>query len=144
MEHRLDIFEVLKQINQKNFNYLETLDDETKKGFVPYVVYQWLQSSNDAKQIEMLNHINPMVFTLGEHPDLLFRLFCISSTNKYQKYSWIFKKFAKDDSNTIISQFLGCSKRVADHYKDMYTIDNVKEMAERLGYTDKEIQKLKL
>jgi hypothetical protein len=54
------------------------------------------------------------------------------------------KKFAKDDSNTIISQFLGCSKRVADHYKDMYTIEDVKEMAERLGYTDKEIQKLKL
>jgi hypothetical protein len=144
MKERLDIFEVLREINNKNYNYLDTIDDNLKKSFTPYVVFQWLQSTDDSNQVLVLNHISPMLFDLQDHPELLFKLFCISSMNKYTRYSWIFPKSTKDDTLEILGKYLECSKRVATEYKEFYTIDDIKKMAQELGYQDAEIKKLKL
>lgn len=144
MKERLDIFEVLREINNKNYKYLDTLDDNLKKSFTPYVVFQWLQSTDEPNQILVLNHISPMIFDLQDHPELLFKLFCISSMNKYTRYSWIFPKATKDDSIDILSQYLECSPRNAKEYKEFYTKDDIIIMAKELGYQDAEIKKLKL
>lgn len=144
MKERLDIFEVLREINNKNYKYLDNLEDNLKKSFVPYVVFQWLQSTDEPNQMIILNHISPMLFDLQDHPELLFKLFCISSMNKYTRYSWIFPKATKDDSLDIISQYLDCSKRCAKEYKEFYTKDDIIIMAQELGYQDGEIKKLKL
>ena len=144
MKERLDIFEVLREINNKNYKYLDTLDDNLKKSFTPYVVFQWLQSTDEPNQILVLNHISPMIFDLQDHPELLFKLFCISSMNKYTRYSWIFAKATKDDSIDILSQYLECSPRNAKEYKEFYTKDDIIIMAKELGYQDAEIKKLKL
>jgi len=144
MKERLDIFEVLREINNKNYNYLDGIDDNLKKSFTPYVVFQWLQSTDDSNQVLVLNHISPMLFDLQDHPELLFKLFCISSMNKYTRYSWIFPKSTKDDTLEILGKYLECSKRVATEYKEFYTIDDIKQMAQELGYQDAEIKKLKL
>ena len=144
MKERLDIFEVLREINNKNYKYLDTLDDNLKKSFTPYVVFQWLQSTDEPNQILVLNHISPMIFDLQDHPELLFKLFCISSMNKYTRYSWIFPKATKDDSIDILSQYLECSPRNAKEYKELYTKDDITKMAQSLGYQDAEIKKLKL
>ena len=144
MKERLDIFEVLREINNKNYKYLDTLDDNLKKSFTPYVVFQWLQSTDEPNQMIILNHISPMIFDLQDHPELLFKLFCISSMNKYTRYSWIFPKATKDDSIDILSQYLECSPRNAKEYKEFYTKDDIIIMAKELGYQDAEIKKLKL
>lgn len=144
MKERLDIFEVLREINNKNYKYLDNLEDNLKKSFVPYVVFQWLQSTDEPNQMIILNHISPMLFDLQDHPELLFKLFCISSMNKYTRYSWIFPKATKDDSLDILSQYLDCSKRCAKEYKEFYTKDDIIIMAKELGYQDGEIKKLKL
>ena len=144
MKERLDIFEVLREINNKNYKYLDNLEDNLKKSFVPYVVFQWLQSTDEPNQMIILNHISPMLFDLQDHPELLFKLFCISSMNKYTRYSWIFPKATKDDSIDILSQYLECSPRNAKEYKEFYTKDDIIIMAKELGYQDAEIKKLKL
>jgi hypothetical protein len=64
--------------------------------------------------------------------------------NKYTRYSWIFPKSTKDDTLEILGKYLECSKRVATEYKEFYTIDDIKKMAQELGYQDAEIKKLKL
>lgn len=144
LNDKLDIFDVLKNINNKNFNYINDLSEDKKKMFSPYVVFQWLSSSNNPQQIMVLNHINRIMFKLQDHPTLIYKLFCISSVNKFEKYNWIYKKEAKDESTKIISEFLGCSFKVAKLYKKIYNNHDIQKMAKDLGYQDREIKDLKL
>lgn len=142
---RLDIFEVLKNINNKNYNYIQNLDNDQQKQFSPYIVNQWLCCSNNPLQVVLMDKlVNRKFFKLYKHPNLIYKLFCVAAVDKSARYTWLYKKAAKDDSIEIISQYLTCSMRDARRFKDYYSSTEIKEMAEVLGYQPAEIKKLKV
>lgn len=142
---KLDMFEVLNNINAKNYNYLESLDPEVSKQFTPYVVLSWLSSSTDPLQIMLLQEfVNKRFFQLTNHPKLLYKLFCVTANNRNMRYNWIYKKQAKSDRVEIISQYFKCSTRVAKLYEPLYSCDNIKQMVDDLGYQPVEVKKLKI
>lgn len=142
---KLDIFEVLNNINAKNYNYLDSLDPDVSKQFTPYVVLSWLSSSTDPLQIMLLQEfVNKRFFQLSNHPKLLYRLFCITANNRNMRYNWMYKKQAKSDRVDILSKYFNCSTRVAKLYDPLYSSDDITKMVESLGYQSAEIKKLKL
>lgn len=143
MAAKLDIFDVLRNINNKNYHYLDQVEDPS--AFTPFVVHSWISSSTDPLQIMLLDEfVNKRYFKLSAHPDLLYKLFCITARNKNMKYNWLYKKQSSNDALTIIAEYLKCSKREAKLHIDSFTLDDIKEMADELGYQPAEIKKLKL
>lgn len=140
-EEKLDIFDVLTNINKKNYHFYSNLDDRMKAMFSPYVVYNWMTSSPDPLQIILMDRIiGEKVFTLSDHKELLYKLFCVT-VNKPVRYEWIYKKNADNEKISIIAEYLNCSKRVAKLYNDFYDKNDITEMLQDMGYQDDEIKK---
>ena len=143
-DDKLDIFEVLTNINKKNYHYYSNLSDRMKSLFSPYLVYQWMTSTNDPLQMMLLDQlVSNKLFVLNNHKELLYKLLCIT-TNGNQRYSWIYKKSANNEKINVIAMYLGCSKREAKLHSDFFSSNDVKEMLFDMGFQDDEIKKLKL
>lgn len=139
----LNIFDVLSQINKKNFHYLESLPDDVRKQFSPYVVHQWLTCTDSSEQYTLLAHfVNDKVLELSNHPNLLFKLYCATSCGTYTRYNWIYKKKESSLPITVIAEYLKCSKRVAKMHLPGYEKADIVKMAKKLGYQDAEIKSL--
>jgi hypothetical protein len=137
---KLDIFEVIKNINQKNFGYYDSLPKHLQKQFSPYMVYQWMISTKDPYQLIVLNEI-PSIFKLSKHPGLVYRLFCIAAARS--EYKWMFKT-SSTDKVKVIADYLKCSKKDARLHEDFFSKDDILEMCSELGYQEAEIKKLKV
>ena len=145
MSQKLDIFETLKEVDNRNIHFFDALDADQKKSFAPVVFMRWLSSSSS--QLELVNAVlNPMVFRMHKHPALMYKLMTVCSDGKSKRYGWV-KKKGKDKSapktTAAISQYYDCSKKDASRYKTRLTVDDVLEMAEELGYTSDDIKKIK-
>lgn len=146
MSDKLEIFDVLKEIDKKNVGFYDGLSDEHKKQFVPLLTMRWL-SSGTKLQTQLQNAIlNPMVFKLHRHPGLLYKLMVATSDGKSKRYTWI-KKKSKDKSAptvvAVISSYYQCSKKDALRYKKQLSEDDILEMADELGYDKEQVKKLK-
>lgn len=85
MASTLKIFDILKELANKNYGFYDSLSEEDKKSISPYVLYQWLSTST--KNLPKFNNINKYIFELQEHKDLLWKLLCaVSGKNRC---SWI-------------------------------------------------------
>lgn len=146
MTEKLDIFETLKQIDKKNINYFDNLDMEAKKSLAPVVFMRWFSSGN-TKQLQLANAIlNPMVYKMYHHPALMYKLFVACSDGKSKRYNWI-KKKSKDKSaptaTATIAAYQKCSKTDAARYRSQFTMDEIIEMAEDMGYDNEWVKKIK-
>ena len=143
MEEKLNIFDVLKQINNKNFNYLDELPEKLSSQFSSYMVYQWLTCSDDPAHIALLaKYVNDAVLVLAPHPKLLYKLYCVTSCGKNTRYNWKFKKKEASLKLKIVSEYFECSKRVACMHMEELSEKDIKEMAYELGYQESELKKL--
>lgn len=142
MDEKLNIFDVLKQINSKNYNYLNNLPESLRIQFNSYMTYKWLVGTDDPVQIMLIgDYVNDKVLTLAKHPDLLFKLFCTTS-DRHNRYSWIYPKKDSSESVKVIAEYLECSYREARLHLNSFTSDDIVQMANELGYQDAEIKKL--
>lgn len=146
-ERPLDIFNVLSQLDTKNKDFYDGLSDKERKGFAPIVVTRWLTGTYNKQQVFLINEIvNPYIFSLHHHPQLLWFLLTIVTSGKTQRYSWnkTLSGGTKDTSciSCIKDYFKYSSKDAEQVYK---TIDKklIIDMAEDLGYQDAEINKIK-
>jgi hypothetical protein len=144
---KLDIFKILGQINSRDLHVYEKLSDEEKKGFTPYIISQWLYGTNNLRQVMFLNElVNPFIWSLGKHPELLVKLMACCGTGSYNKFSWIpfsKKEKQKTQSILIIMQYYDFTEREAKSNLHLLTKDDIIEMAEELGLQNDEISKLK-
>jgi hypothetical protein len=146
MSDKLDMFETLKQIDKRNITFIDDLEPDVKKQFVPLLTMRWL-SSGTQSQLRLNNAIlNPLVFKLHRHPALLYKLMVATSDGKSKRYNWI-KKKSKDKSAptavAAISTYYQCSKKDAIRFKPRLSVDDVVEMAEEIGYDKEQIKKIK-
>lgn len=148
-KHKLDIFQLLKHINNKDINFYDDLKEEEQKGFFPLVVMRWLSGTRSEDQINRINLlVNPMVFSIHKHPKLLYYLMTICSSGSQQRYVWN-KKESKKSSSTpitisIISQYFEYSYADAKEILDLLSKENIISYAEELGTQPDIMKKLKI
>jgi len=145
-DRKLNVFEVLKHINMKDVEYYTTLTEEQQQEFVPVVVQRWLSGTTDARQIVFLNEfLNSYVFTLQNHPKLLYQLMTVCSSGGRQRNNWLVsnsKVQTYKQSIQVISEYQQISTVEAEDVIDLFTTTQILEMAELLGYQPVEIKKL--
>lgn len=146
-ERPLDIFKVLEQVDTKQHDAFSNFTDVEKKGYAPLVVQRWLTGTYNKTQIILINELlNPYVFSLQQHKELLWKLTTVCTSGTKQRYVW--NKTLTDSSTN--SECIKCIKQYFNyntkHAKIVYnTIDKllVIDMAEELGYTDSDINKIR-
>ena len=146
--HALDIFDVLKQIDQKRFNLWDTLSEEEQKSISPVVLLRWLAGVDDVAQLYILNSIaNPMIFSVGaKHKELMMKLFACATSGKVHRHKWMplknDKKSAPKKTISLISEYHGMSRREAEDVSHLFSKEDLVNMATKLGWQKDEIKEL--
>ena len=140
------MFGLLAQMDSKNVEFYDQLDEDTKKEFHPLVAMRWA-SSKSGDQLILLNElVNPVVFRSDYSPSVLYKLMTACSDGKKAKYTWIPKK-KKDKtfnlSTQAISEYYKCSEKDARIYRKRFSLEEVLEMADDLGYDSETVKKIK-
>ncbi len=146
-KHKFDIFDVLGKINKKNTTFFREMPQEEQKAIAPVVLMRWMSGTTDARQVFFLNEaVNPFVFPLAKHPELLIDLMTICAPGKFTRYKW-HKSLGKRTTSTpmaisVIREYFGYSHREAQESLPLLKSDDIKDLAEQLGYQKEEITKL--
>jgi hypothetical protein len=107
-----------------------------------------MTGSNDKRQVYMLNEIvNPYIFSLGNHKQLLINLLTICAPGGFKKYKWV-KPPNKHKGNTpnitnLICEYFDYSSRVARESIPMLTSEDILSYSEQLGYDKEQLRNIK-
>lgn len=147
-ERKLDIFRVLDAVNAKDVALFEKLTEDEAKAFVPFVVTRWMSGTSNAGQVYLINEfLNPYVFSLGSHKQLLWYLMTICNVGKKQRYAWNplpgKKNTSKPTATRVIKEYYNYSTTDAVEVLPMLTREDLLSMAEDLGWQPDEVSKLK-
>lgn len=145
--YALDIFKVLDRINARDFGAFRDFSEPEKKSFQPYIAMKWMLGTTDKQQILRLNaRVNPYMFSLGNHKELLYMLLCASTNGKARRYSWV-----KPASNT--GKFAVTLGVIEEHYKysakqaiqalPLFSKEEILDIAQYLGRQSEELTKIK-
>lgn len=144
---RVDIFELLKRIDDGDLDYWNKMSDEERKSIAFVVAMRWMSCTHNTDQLKSVNILlNPLVFRLYKHPGLMYRLMLVASSGTRKGYKWVGRHKNKKTypvSTKLISEFYNMNVDRANSYVNMLTIDELIDCAERLGYDDKSIKSLK-
>jgi len=145
---RLDVFDVLKRIGLQDVDYYNSLSAHDKKQFVPFLILQWLGCSNHQLQTVLTNeYINKYVFSLYDHPELLYYLMLSSSGGPNLRYKWV--KRPKQVSSypisvQVVCESYECSKKRAMEHMDLLQSDDIVAFAQALGYQADQIKTIQV
>lgn len=142
---KLDVFDTLGQINDKNIDFLTNVSEDERKGFQPLVVMRWLSGTSSPLQVHLINElVNPYVFSLSHDKDLLYKLMTVCSVKK-QRYKWI-KPASKGSNFThcigVICSYYGYSKSQASQVLRLLSDDDILRIAEHQGTQKDETAKI--
>ena len=152
--YKLDIFEVLKAINRKDWDYYKNLDDDVRKGVPLYPILRWLACPADrvgitSSQLYLINNfINYDYWVSSKHPDLVWKSYCAMGTPKLNRggmtYTYIKANMKKGYSIDAI--FLECNSKLGDPelavLKSRMTRDKYIALLKDMGKQDKVIKEL--
>lgn len=146
-KHKVNIFELLGKISTKQREYYQNLTEEEQKSIAPYVIMRWLSGTQNAQQIYLLNEVvNPYVFDLAKHKDLLMMLLTICTSGKSQRYKWM-KTKSKSGSIPhvveVVKEYYNYSTRHAVDIIPLLKDDDIILYAEELGRQPSEITQIK-
>ena len=147
-ERKLDIFRVLAAADNKDTTFYDKLTVEEEKAFVPLVVARWMSGTSSAKQVYFLNElVNPFVFSLSNHKQLLWDLLTICNVGKKQRYVWNAlpgkKNTSKPTAARVVKEYYGYSMSEAVNALPMFTREDLITLAEELGWQSEDIAKIK-
>ena len=142
----LNIFELLGAIDKKDTSYYSRLTDEQKKGYTPLITMRWTAGTSDTKQILHVNElVNRYVFTIGKHPELMYKLQCAASSGVTRRYTWQAAKntIKKIKGLEVLMEYHNWGVRDATAAIKLLSAEDILGMAEELGYQKDELAKLK-
>jgi hypothetical protein len=146
MTEKLDIFGTLREVDKRNINYYDNLPPDVQKSFAPVMFMRWYSSGSDMHTKLMNATMNPLVFKMYKHPGLMYKLMVACSDGKQRQYSWI-KKKTKDKSaptaTAAVKAYYDCSHKDAVRYRKQFSLDDILEIADELGYDKEQVKKIK-
>ena len=144
-QYKNDIFEVLKQIDNKNYQYYDTLSEEQQKEIQPYTLCRWMSTIAGQEEIHELltlninENVNKNYWELSKYKDLQYKLLCTCGVKKFVRHQWIPQSKSKlDKTYNIVRNFY---KNLSDDefnlkYKNMSN-EEIKDIQKFLGLLDK-------
>lgn len=93
--YKLDIQTVLEAADKGIKGFYENLTEEEQKAFTPLITMRWqsgLSDKSDHNRYQILatnDLVNLGMWSLGKHPELLWKLLCVASTGRKQYHTWI-------------------------------------------------------
>ncbi len=146
-DKKLDIFAILAALDRKDVDFYSNLTPAEQKTIQPFVLMRWLTGTYNKRQVFLINElINPYVFSMNDHKDLLWKMLTMCTTGKPQRYVWN-KPGARGSASPtaikIIQQYFGYNSRDSAQTLKLLSHDDVILMAEELGWQDDEINKVR-
>lgn len=148
-QYKLDLFkQVLPNLSRKNEKFYGTLSEEETKEISPLILMRWMTGTNDARQVYFLNElVNPFVFNMGKHKELLVNLITICASGRDQRYKFNKVKSKKTTSTpkavAVIREMFNYNTIDALEALSMISNDDVLSFAEQLGRQPTEITAIK-
>ncbi len=147
-KYKFDIFKLLDKLSLKDKKFFDDLSEEDLKALQPLVLMRWMSGTTDARQVFFLNELlNPMVFPLTKHKQLLLDLLMICSSVKVKRYFWNKTKNNKKTSTPhtieLIKQYFGYSTIEAKQALPLLSNEDILEYATYLGYQTTEVKAIK-
>lgn len=146
---KFDIFEVLSALDSQNVNYFTSLSDADKKKIPLFVVQRWFSGTRDELQLLLINEcVNPYMFSLQQHPSLLWMLLTAASSGVPRRYSWIkLPSHDVDGTKKVVTELVmhrayGYSAAETRDVMSMLTYDSVFQLAEYVGTQPDELTEL--
>lgn len=146
-KYAIDIFKVLEKLNQRDRKFFENLSEEDLKTLHPLVLMRWMSGTTEARQVFFLNElVNPMVFTLTKHKQLLLKLLMICGPGKFRRYTWN-KVKGKTTSNTpktlaLIKEYYQYNTRHAIDVLKILSNEQILQIAEDVGRQPDEVKEI--
>lgn len=147
---KLDIFSILGKLNSGDLNVWDSLSEEERKGFSPYIITRWMSGTNDPSQIMLLNElVNINLFgPLNKKPEIMCKLLaCCGTGQPNKRFFWIAEsKKQKTTGSTIlevVKEYFDCTTKEAKYHMTFLEDDDIIDMATNLGYQADEIKSLK-
>jgi len=94
----IDLFEILARLDNKDYNYFDSLSDEQQKKFVPFMLTHWMSCIKGNEQLSRYyilstnEYANKYIFNelIQKHPKLQYLMLCaISPKLGKQFHQWI-------------------------------------------------------
>lgn len=142
MSKKLDIFQVLKNIDNKNYNFTDHLSDNETKELnknINYIIPIWFNNIENNKEhinnIIKFNEFNDIWFALSKHPELQYKLLCSIGNKKFNKRFFINKKSDIDRlKNDIFTNIVyDISKEEVIQWINILNLEAFREILNRLG-----------
>lgn len=143
---KLDVFDVIKRIDDRDIEFVESLIDNQIKTLPPFLLMKWLASTDSEFQLQFINNtLNVIVFDMYNHPKLLYKIAIAVSDGNQKRYKWKALKKSKLFTNSvkIIKEHYLCSEKEAREYLKFLTKDDILEIAENLGEQKDIMDKIK-
>jgi hypothetical protein len=109
-DKKIDIFEMMENVDKKNRNYYNELSDEQKKAFMPYLATQWISGCSASWQYQeyyllATNEIlNKNLWYNSKYPDLFWLLMTAVGCGSKVRHSW--SPMQKRESQSNFDQLL--------------------------------------
>ncbi len=145
---KLNIFQVLGSLGKKNPKFYHKLSEDEKKSLHPLVVMRWMSGTADAAQVVLTNEfVNPYVFPLHQHKELLINLISASASGDGGKCNWLKVKGKKipklPNLASVVRDFYGYNNRDAINAIPLLDDEDILDMAMQLGRQPDDIRLIK-
>lgn len=148
MANKLDLFATIAKLDRKDVGLYDSLSEEERKQLHPLVIMRWLTGTNDPVKISLLNeYVNPYVFSLTKHKQLLTQLLSVCTDGRSTRYKWIKANTRTSEKNpkclAIVKQYYNYSTKHARDALMLIDNDTIMQHALDLGTQPDELKKLK-
>lgn len=148
MADKIPLKDMLSAMDRRDFDWYSNLADEQKKTFSSWLFLRYASSAKGKDKDEVLLNTNEFVnknYTdLYKHEDLMWKLFCLTSTGKKQFHEYIKppnSRIKKDTITQFIAQTYPHMKGdEIELFRQLNSDDDIKQMARDTGMSDKEFE----
>jgi hypothetical protein len=148
MADKIPLKDMLSAMDRRDFDWYSNLADEQKKTFSSWLFLRYASSAKGKDKDELLLNTNEFVnknYTdLYKHEDLMWKLFCLTSTGKKQFHEYIKppnSRIKKDTVTQFIAQTYPHMKGdEIELFRQLNSDDDIKQMARDTGMSDKEFE----
>ena len=152
MSDKIPLNVVLKALDLKDRDFYDQLSDEQKKSVAPFLLNRYMSSVQGAGELQEYyliannQRVNINFFDYSKHPKLQWLLLTsVSPGIGSQRHEWIApKRKGKDPNAKKLKFFEGLYPGMDDTdlglLAELHTEDDVKQIAEDLGWDKKDIK----
>lgn len=131
----LDIFKVLKAMDNKDYAFYDTLTDEERKAFTAFITMKWGASVSGSRELQhyylaAVNHYaNKQMWDINKHPKLQWLTLCAAAPGAgTQRHQWLkVKPKAKNAGTEIRKELAGMFPSMKDADLDVLSTQITKK-----------------